>query len=236
MRSTAVFNVIRAVIHKAANCFRPTNSRTVTTKRLHGKGRKVRVCNLHTNSLADKARREINVLQSELKVLLDDHSSFFDDKRKLTKGARPSNIKGARPSNPGADADINEGNNVFDYLDDIQDATSNACIFIKGLSKEEFLADKLRQQAIAMNLIIIGESVKQLLKKHPELVDLYPDIPWYYMKGTLLRTEKGYFNHININDLWDTVQMELPNLLYQQLPELRKGLTSPNFHQHRFAN
>lgn len=47
---------------------------------------------------------------------------------------------------------------LSDYLDHIRRAASDACSFVEGLSKEEFLADKRTQQAVIMSLVIIGEA------------------------------------------------------------------------------
>lgn len=52
---------------------------------------------------------------------------------------------------------------LADYLDHIQSAAFDACGFVEGLSKEDFLADKRTQQAVIMSLIIIGEAVTKLM-------------------------------------------------------------------------
>jgi hypothetical protein len=41
-----------------------------------------------------------------------------------------------------------------------------ACSYIEGIGKEEFLTDKRTQQAVIMNLVIIGEAATKLLKDH----------------------------------------------------------------------
>ncbi len=51
------------------------------------------------------------------------------------------------------------GNRLPDYLDHIQQAATDACSFIDGLSKEDFLADKRTQSAVVMSLVIIGATV-----------------------------------------------------------------------------
>lgn len=47
---------------------------------------------------------------------------------------------------------------LADYLDHMQRAARDACGFVEGLGKEEFLADKRTQQAVIMSLVIIGEA------------------------------------------------------------------------------
>lgn len=49
-------------------------------------------------------------------------------------------------------------NRLLDYLEHIQQATKDACYFVEGISKEDFLSDKRTQQAIIMSLVIIGEA------------------------------------------------------------------------------
>jgi uncharacterized protein with HEPN domain len=43
-----------------------------------------------------------------------------------------------------------------DYLDHIRQAATDACGFVEGLEKDDFLKDKRTQQAVIMSLIIIG--------------------------------------------------------------------------------
>ena len=47
-------------------------------------------------------------------------------------------------------------NRLPDYIDHIQQAAADACSFVEGLAKDDFLTDKRTQQAVIMNLIIIG--------------------------------------------------------------------------------
>lgn len=49
-------------------------------------------------------------------------------------------------------------NRLDDYSAHMQHAASDACSFVKGLAKDDFLADKRTQQAVIMSLIIIGEA------------------------------------------------------------------------------
>jgi uncharacterized protein with HEPN domain len=42
-----------------------------------------------------------------------------------------------------------------DYLDHIQQAAMNACSFVEGLGKADFLGDVRTQQAVIMSLVIL---------------------------------------------------------------------------------
>jgi hypothetical protein len=44
-------------------------------------------------------------------------------------------------------------NRLIDYLDHMAQAASEACDFVDGFAKEDFIADKRTQQAVIMNLI-----------------------------------------------------------------------------------
>jgi len=47
---------------------------------------------------------------------------------------------------------------LSDYLDHMEQAATDACTFVSGLAKEDFLADRRTQQAVIMSLVIIGEA------------------------------------------------------------------------------
>lgn len=98
------------------------------------------------------------------------------------------------------------------YLEHIQEAVADACSFIDGMSKVEFLKDKKTQKAVCMNLLIIGETATKLIDQYPEFTALHPELPWRNMRGMRNRIAHGYFN-IDFNVVWDTVKMALPPLI-----------------------
>ena len=99
-----------------------------------------------------------------------------------------------------------------DYLDHIRQAASDACGFVEGLSKDDFLADKRTQQAVIMSLIVIGEAATKLTSQHAEFAAVHPRVPWRNMRGMRNRIAHGYFD-INLDVVWDTVRTALPELL-----------------------
>ncbi|MCI3203404.1 MULTISPECIES: DUF86 domain-containing protein [Pandoraea] len=99
-----------------------------------------------------------------------------------------------------------------DYLDHMRQAAADACDFVDGLSKEDFLHDKRTQQAVVMSLIIIGEAATKVMDQHSEFAQSHPDIPWRAMRGMRNRIAHGYFD-INLDVVWDTIQIALPDLL-----------------------
>ena len=108
-----------------------------------------------------------------------------------------------------------------DYLDQMLEATLQACSYVEGMRKEDFLADKRTQQAVILNLIIIiGEVATKLLQSHGDFLDHHADVPWRSMKGMRNRIAHGYFD-INLEMVWETIQKALPELA-ERLPPIRK--------------
>ncbi len=101
---------------------------------------------------------------------------------------------------------------LSDYLDHIRRAATDACSFVEGLSKEEFLADKRTQQAVIMSLIIIGEAATKIMDQHAEFAAKHPEVPWRSMRGMRNRIAHGYFE-INLDVVWETVQTALADML-----------------------
>ncbi|MBR0565656.1 DUF86 domain-containing protein [Azoarcus sp. L1K30] len=112
-------------------------------------------------------------------------------------------------------------NRLPDYLDHIQQAAIDACSFVEGMAKDEFLGDKRTQQAVIMNLIIIGEAAAKVMDGYAEFTQMHADVPWRSMRNMRNRMAHGYFD-INLDVVWDTVQQWLPTLL-EQLPIVRQA-------------
>jgi uncharacterized protein with HEPN domain len=113
-----------------------------------------------------------------------------------------------------------------DYLDHIQQAAIDACNFVAGLTKEDFLDDKRTQQAVIMSLIIIGEAATKVMDGYGEFAQTHPQVPWRNMRGMRNRIAHGYFE-INLDVVWDTVQAALPELL-NNLPVVRQEVEGRN--------
>lgn len=111
---------------------------------------------------------------------------------------------------------------IADYLDHMLEAAQQACVYVEGLSKQEFKDDKRTQQAVILNLIIIGEEATKLLKDDEAFANQHPQVPWRSMKGMRNRIAHGYFE-INLDTVWETIQTALPGLI-KQLPGIRQGL------------
>lgn len=107
-------------------------------------------------------------------------------------------------------------NRLPDYIDHIQQAAVDACSFVEGLGKDDFLADKRTQQAVIMNFIIIGEAATKVMDGYAEFTQAHPEVPWRSMRNMRNRMAHGYFD-INLEVVWETVHKWLPALLKQLL-------------------
>lgn len=106
-----------------------------------------------------------------------------------------------------------------DYLEHMAEAAGLACSYVKDMSQAAFLADKRTQQAVILNLLILGEAATKVLQEHAAFAEQHPEVPWRSMKGMRNRLAHGYFD-IDLDVVWQTVQAALPGLL-DQLASLR---------------
>ena len=106
-------------------------------------------------------------------------------------------------------------NRLIDYLDHMLQAARLAYSYVEGLGKDDFLADTRTQQAVILNIVVIGEAATKLAKDYPEFIDQHPEVPWRSMKGMRNRIAHGYFDIV-----WDTVQTALPPLM-ERLTSIR---------------
>lgn len=98
-----------------------------------------------------------------------------------------------------------------DYLEHMLDAVRLARSYVEGMAKEDFVADKKTQQAVILNIVVIGEAATQLANECPVFVEQNPEMPWKQMRGMRNRMAHGYFE-IDMDIVWDTVQDAFPDL------------------------
>ena len=98
------------------------------------------------------------------------------------------------------------------YAKDMHRFAERALGSCSGLDRAQFETNHLLQDAVVRNLELIGEAATRI----PEDVRLaHPDIPWRQiiaMRNQLIHAYLG----IDLDVVWDVVQVELP-LLIQQL-------------------
>ncbi|SEL37316.1 Uncharacterized conserved protein, contains HEPN domain [Bosea lupini] len=113
---------------------------------------------------------------------------------------------------------MNRHQRLADYLRHMFDAARKSGVYIDGMERADFLADERTQQAVVLNLVIIGEAATKLLQTHADFLDNYADVPWKSMKGMRNRIAHGYFD-INLGIVWETARTALPQLV-ARLPEI----------------
>lgn len=105
-------------------------------------------------------------------------------------------------------------NRLNDYLDHMRQAAADACGFVEGMTKTEFVQDKRTQQAVILSLIVLGEAATKVMDRHEAFAAANSQIPWRNMRGMRNRIAHGYFD-IDLEVVWDTVQTALPSLRLQ---------------------
>lgn len=93
----------------------------------------------------------------------------------------------------------------------MREAVTQSLDYVEGLDKADFLADKRTQQAIILNLIILGEAATKLMDHYPAVCETRPEIEWRSMRGMRNRIAHGYYD-IDLDVVWETVISALPAL------------------------
>jgi uncharacterized protein with HEPN domain len=112
-----------------------------------------------------------------------------------------------------------------DFIGHILEAADRVLHYTKGMSREEFFADTLKQDAVIRNVEIIGEATNNLLEADPSIAGKYPSIPFAQIYGMRNRVAHGYFA-VSLSMIWDTVEVDVPELrekIAKVLEELREG-------------
>jgi uncharacterized protein with HEPN domain len=103
-----------------------------------------------------------------------------------------------------------------DYLEHIHKAAADIRDYVDGLDKAAFLEDRRTQQAVILNLLIIGEAAGRIMDRYPAYAADHPDVPWKAMRGMRNRLAHGYFD-INLDIVWETALSAIPSLI-ERLP------------------
>jgi uncharacterized protein with HEPN domain len=92
---------------------------------------------------------------------------------------------------------------------DILNAAKRAQRFVAGMSREEFSGDEKTRSAVLHQLMIVGEAAKRISSAYR---DAHPEIPWRLMAGTR-DTLIHEYDEVELDDVWDTVERDLPALV-----------------------
>lgn len=100
------------------------------------------------------------------------------------------------------------------WLEQMDEAAAQALGYVEGLDETAFAADKRTQQAVILNLLVIGEIAAKLIECEGAFISEHAEVPWLSMKGMRNRIAHGYFE-LDIGVVWETVQRALPALRAQ---------------------
>jgi uncharacterized protein with HEPN domain len=95
------------------------------------------------------------------------------------------------------------------FVADIIDAIQAIDGYTAGLTREQFLGDRLRLDAVIKNLTVIGEAAGRV---PASVVDASPQIPWARMRAMRNVVVHEYFG-IDDDLLWGTVTDDLKPLV-----------------------
>jgi uncharacterized protein with HEPN domain len=94
------------------------------------------------------------------------------------------------------------------FLEDIESACSDIRDFTDGLSKDDVFGDKMRFDAVLMNLYVIGEAAKKIPQQTREA---YGDVDWRRIAGMRDFIAHQYFA-LDLDIIWDAIENDIPEL------------------------
>jgi uncharacterized protein with HEPN domain len=85
-----------------------------------------------------------------------------------------------------------------------------------GVDRSQLEANAEKLAAILYWIVIIGEATKRISMSFR---DQHPDVPWREMAGMRDRVTHAY-DRVDLDLVWDTVQVKIPQLIAQLQPLL----------------
>ncbi|MDJ0845597.1 HepT-like ribonuclease domain-containing protein [Crocosphaera sp.] len=95
------------------------------------------------------------------------------------------------------------------YLEDIMVSGNKILSYTQAMTYEDFIADQKTYDAVIMNLLIIGEAVKNI---PAEIKEEYKDIEWHKIAGLRDILAHAYFS-LDDEIIWDIIINKIHPLL-----------------------
>ncbi|MEK6878987.1 MAG: DUF86 domain-containing protein [Nanoarchaeota archaeon] len=97
------------------------------------------------------------------------------------------------------------------FIQDILDSIKDIEEFSKELTKEKFIENKLKQNAIIRSLEIIGEAAKNI---PDSFRNKYSEVPWKKIAGFRDVLSHAYFG-VSLERIWNIIEKDLSELKKQ---------------------
>jgi uncharacterized protein with HEPN domain len=94
------------------------------------------------------------------------------------------------------------------YLDDIVAAAKQVAVYIEGLDRAAFLADRRTQDAVVRQIEIMGEASTRL---SPELKAAHSEIDWKAL-AQLRNFYIHVYRRVNYANVWQTCRSTIPRI------------------------
>lgn len=98
------------------------------------------------------------------------------------------------------------------YIAQMLEAATTATAYVEGYDKSDFLNDKRTQQAVVLNILIMGEIATKIAQNHENFAAANTGVPWNSMRNMRNRIAHGYYE-IDFEVVWDTASLSLPPLI-----------------------
>ena len=95
-------------------------------------------------------------------------------------------------------------------LRDIHDSAQTIRTYLNAVSREAFMADMEKQDAVLRRFEIIGEAASRL---SPETQAMFPNLPFRSMKGMRNIIVHDY-GEVDIDQVWKTATTDLHELIH----------------------
>lgn len=97
------------------------------------------------------------------------------------------------------------------YLQLMRDALQKIEGYTQGIGQLEFNSNSMVQDAVHMQLLVLGENVRRLSAHYKET---HPQVAWQLIAG--LRNVLAHeYEHIDLEEIWDVAAKDVPVLRTQ---------------------